>query len=149
MDSPKSKTLSNTIRFTFGLAHAVLLFFCILLIYFVRGEENVPSIYFLILVLPAVSFSIGSFLNTLIQYLSCGKLNFVQIVLNSLLGPFLVSAVLLLLSALPFIENPVYDILPVSLSPLYQKAISQGFYIFWAGLYSQVIAAGFAQVCPV
>jgi hypothetical protein len=148
MDTPKSKTLSNTIRFTFGLAHAVLLFFCILLIYFVKGETSVPSIYFLLMILPAISFGIGTLLNTLIQYLGCGKLNFVQIVLNSLLGPFLVSATILLLWALPFLETPVYDILPVSLSPLYQKAISQGFYIFWAGLYTQVIAAGFAQVCP-
>lgn len=147
MDTPKSKTLSNTIRFTFALAHAVLLFFCILLIYFVSGETNVPSIMFLLSILPAVSFGISMLLNTLIQYLSCAKLNAIQILLNSILSPLLVASTILLLWALPSIENPVYDILPISMSPLYQKAIGQGFYVFWAGLYAQVISAGFAQVC--
>ena len=144
----KSNTLNNTLRLVFSLAHAVLLVFCVIFLFVIQGETQLPSLAFLLMVLPGVSFAIGLLMNSLIQYLACSKLNGVQIALNSLFGPGFVAASLVLLWILPMLETPVVSILPETLTPLYKKAISEGFYIFWAGLYAQVIASGFLQVCP-
>lgn len=148
MDAPKSSTLNNTLRLVFSLAHAVLLVFCVILLYVIQGELQLPSIGFLLMVLPAVSFGVGILMNSLIQYLACSKLNGIQIALNSLFGPAFTAATLFLLWLIPSLENPVLTVLPETLTPLYKKAISEGFYVFWAGLYAQVIASGFLQVCP-
>jgi hypothetical protein len=144
----KSNTLNNTLRLVFSLAHAVLLVFCVIFIFVIQGESQMPSLAFLLMVIPGVSFAIGLLMNALIQYLACSKLNAVQITLNSLFGPGFVGALLVLLWFMPVFENPVVSILPETLTPLYKKAISEGFYVFWAGLYAQVIASGFLQVCP-
>ena len=88
----KSNTLNNTLRLVFSLAHAVLLVFCVIFIFVIQGETQLPSLAFLLMVIPGVSFAIGLLMNTLIQYLACSKLNAVQITLNSLFGPGLVAA---------------------------------------------------------
>ena len=143
----KSNTLNNTLRLVFSLAHAILLVFCVILLFVIQGDFEMPSLGFLLMVIPAVSFGIGLLMNSLIQYLACSKLNGIQIALNSLFGPGFTAAVLCLLWLIPSLENPVLSILPETLTPLYKKAISEGFYVFWAGLYAQVIASGFLQVC--
>jgi hypothetical protein len=144
----KSNTLNNTLRLVFSLAHAVLLVFCVIFIFVIQGETQMPSLSFLLMVVPGVSFAIGLLMNSLIQYLACSKLNGAQIAMNSLFGPGFSMAALVLLWLLPVLESPVISILPETLTPLYKKAISEGFYVFWAGLYAQVIASGFLQVCP-
>ena len=144
----KSNTLNNTLRLVFSLAHAVLLVFCVIFIFVIQGEAQMPSLSFLLMVVPGVSFAIGVLMNSLIQYLACSKLNGPQIAMNSLFGPGFTAGALFLLWLLPILENPVVSILPETLTPLYKKAISEGFYVFWAGLYAQVIASGFLQVCP-
>lgn len=147
MAPAKSNTLNNTLRFVFSLAHAILLVFCMILLFVIQGESQMPSLTLLLMVLPAVSFGIGLAMNTLIQYLACSKLNGVQIAFNSLFGPGFLVAILGLLWLMPFLTNPVLSVLPETLTPLYKRAISEGFYVFWGGLYAQVIASGFLQVC--
>ena len=66
MDAPKSSTLNNTLRLVFSLAHAVLLVFCVILLYVIQGELQLPSIGFLLMVLPAISFGVGILMNSLI-----------------------------------------------------------------------------------
>lgn len=147
MAAAKSNTLNNTLRLVFSLAHAILLVFTVILLFVIQGDLQMPSLGFLLMVIPAVSFGIGILMNSLIQYLACTKLNGVQIAVNSLFGPGFTAAVLCFLWLIPSLENPVLSILPETLTPLYKKAISEGFYVFWAGLYAQVIASGFLQVC--
>jgi hypothetical protein len=48
---------------------------------------------------------------------------------------------------MPFLESPITTVLPETLTPIYKKALSQGFYVFWAGLYGQLLASGFVQTC--
>lgn len=144
----KAKTntnLNSTLRVIFSLTHAVLLVFCIIFIYVSFGE--VTSFWVLFGVLTGVSFVLGLFFNALTQYMGCSKINFPQVALNSLFSPGLVAFFLTLLRIVPDIETPVRSVLPVTLTPIYQKAISQGFYMFWAALYGQVFASGFVQVC--
>lgn len=144
---PKSKALDSTLRFVFSLTHGVLLLFCMVIVYAVYPGGYLPPLWLLLITVPWVSFVIGLLLNALIQYLACSKLNGSQIALDSLFGPALTSVVLFLLWLIPALESPVLTVLPLTLSSTYKKAISGGFYIFWAGIYAQVIASGFVQVC--
>lgn len=106
-----------------------------------------PSVWFLVGVLTVVSFFVAFLLNTITQYLSCGKLNAIQLASTSAMPAGITGAVVLLLSFMPFLESPVMTVLPETLTPIYKKALSQGFYVFWAGLYGQLIASGFVQTC--
>ena len=144
---PKSKALDSTLRFVFSLTHGVLLLFCMVILYAIYPGGYFPPLWLLLVTIPFVSFVIGLLLNALIQYLACSKLNGSQIALDSLFGPALTSFVLFLLWLIPALESPVLTVLPLTLSTIYKKAISGGFYIFWAGIYAQVIASGFVQVC--
>jgi hypothetical protein len=117
------------------------------IIYAVYPGGSFPPLWLLLMTIPWVSFVIGLLLNALIQYLACSKLNGSQIALDSLFGPALTGLVLFLLWLIPALESPVLTVLPLTLSTTYKKAISGGFYIFWAGIYAQVIASGFVQVC--
>lgn len=147
MDAAKSKALDSTLRLVFSLAHGILLVFCIILIYVITGNAQLPSTVFLVGVLAAVSYAVGLLLNTLIQYLSCSKLNGVQLASTSAIPAGLTALVTLIVAVWPVFDNPVLSVLPETLTPIYKKAISQGFYIFWAGLYGQLLASGFLQVC--
>lgn len=143
----KPKTnLNSTLRVIFSLSHAVLLVFCIIFVFVTFGETI--SIWTLLMIVPPVSFALGFFFNALLQYMGCSALNFSQIILNSLFSPGLATFFLLLCRFVPDIESPIRSVLPLTLTPVYQKAISQGFYMFWSGLYGQVLASGFVQICP-
>lgn len=144
---PKSRALDSTLRFVFSLTHGVLLLFCMVILYAIYPGGYFPPLWLLLVTIPFVSFVIGLLLNALIQYLACSKLNGSQIALDSLFGPALTSFVLFLLWLIPALESPVLTVLPLTLGTTYKKAISGGFYIFWAGIYAQVIASGFVQVC--
>ncbi len=147
MDAAKSKALNSTIRLVFSLAHGILLLFCVFLVYIILGEYQTPSIWFLLSVLTITSFAVGLMLNAIIQYLACSKINGIQLASSSALSAGLTGAVTILLYFLPFLESPVLNVLPETLTSLYKKAISQGFYLFWAGLYGQLLASGFSQAC--
>ena len=144
---PKSKALDSTLRFVFSLTHGVLLLFCMVIVYAVYPGGYLPPLWLLLITIPWVSFVIGLLLNALIQYLACSKLNGSQIALDSLFGPALTSFTLFLLWLIPSLESPVLTVLPITLNTTYKKAVSGGFYVFWAGIYAQVIASGFVQVC--
>lgn len=147
MDAPKSKALDSTLRLVFSLSHGILLVFCIIFIYVIFGETRMPSLWFLLGVLSVVSFAVGFLLNTITQYMSCGKLNAIQLGSTSAITAGITGAVVLTLYFLPFLESPVLSVLPETLTPIYKKALSQGFYILWAGLYGQLLASGFVQTC--
>jgi hypothetical protein len=137
--------LNSTLRVIFSLSHAVLLVFCTIFVFVSFGEMT--SIWTLLMVIPSVSFALGFFFNALLQYMGCSSLNFSQIALNSLFSPAFASFFLVLCGFVPDVESPIRAVLPLTLTPVYQKAISQGFYVFWSGLYGQVLASGFVQVC--
>lgn len=140
-----STNLNSTLRVIFSLAHAVLLVFCVIFVFVYQGD--LTSIWTLLMVVPTVSFALGLFFNALIQYMGCSSVNFVQVSLNSLFSPLFATFFLLLCNFIPDVESPVRSVLPITLTPVYQKALSQGFYMFWSGLYGQVLASGFVQVC--
>ena len=147
MDATKSKTLNSTLRLVFSLAHAIFLVFCVIFIYVILGETRLPSGWFLLGVLTSVSFGIGFFLNMITQYMACQKINVIQIASASAIPAGITATVSSLLTLFTAFEYPLRSVLPETLTPLYQKAISQGFYLFWGGLYGQALASGFAQVC--
>lgn len=140
-----STSLNSTLRVIFSLSHAVLLVFCMIFLFVSQGEMT--SVWTLLAVIPSVSFVLGLFFNALTQYLGCSAVNFTQVALNSLFSPAMAAFFIALTRFIPDIESPIRSVLPLTLTPVYQKAISQGFYMFWSGLYGQVLASGFVQVC--
>ena len=81
------------------------------------------------------------------QYMACQKINAIQIASASAIPAGITAVVTSLVSLFTGLEAPLRSVLPETLTPIYQKAISQGFYLFWAGMYGQALASGFAQVC--
>lgn len=142
-----SSVSTTVIRFIFSLIHGTVLFFTLLLIYSMYDEFSFPSILFLMTTLCIASYGVGLVLNAFTQLITCPSVNGPQIALASLFGPMYVWIALFLVWAISWLEYPVLTILPQTLTPLYKKAISRGFYIFWAGMYAQVIASGYTQVC--
>jgi hypothetical protein len=147
MDAPKSKALDSTLRLVFSLCHGILLVFCIILLYVILGESRMPSVWFLVGVLTVVSFVVAFLLNTITQYMSCGNLNGIQLASTSAIPAGITGAVIFTLYWIPFLESPVLSVLPETLTPIYKKGLSQGFYVLWAGLYGQLLASGFVQTC--
>lgn len=148
MDAPKSLALTNSIRFVLSLTHGILIVFLYLFFYLLQGEGVYPSFWILLATIPFASYVIGFALNALVQYLSCSSVNAIQIALDSLFGLVFTTVVLFLTWFFPFLTSPVLSVLPETLTPFYKKAISEGFYLFWGGLYAQALSAGYAQSCP-
>ena len=147
MDAPKSKALDSTLRLVFSLSHGILLVFCIIMLYVILGESRMPGIWFLVGVLSVVSFVVALLLNTITQYMSCGKLNAIQLASTSAIPAGITGAVITSIYLMPFFESPILNVLPETLTPIYKKALSQGFYVLWAGLYGQLLSSGFVQIC--
>jgi hypothetical protein len=98
------------------------------------------------LVLPALGFGIALSLNSFVQQTLCGRINASQIALGStvVLGAILLSLVLTLSSTIrSFIEVAV----PPLQRARYGGMVAVAFYLFWAGMFGEAFAAGFAQSC--
>jgi hypothetical protein len=148
MTAAKSLALTNSIRFVLSLTHGILLVFLYLFFYLLQGEGVYPSFWILLATMPFASYAIGFALNALVQYLSCSSVNAIQIALDSLFGPIFTTMILVITWFFPSLTSPVLSVLPETLTPFYQKAVSEGFYLFWGGLYAQALSAGYAQSCP-
>jgi hypothetical protein len=142
----KSKALDSSLRFIFSLVHGILLLFIILFL-FMLGSE--PPLYVIAGVLVGASYLIGFALNALTQFMSCSSVNALQVALDSLFGPVIVGSVVGLFSVIPGMLDPILGLFPLnsSLPPHHKKAVSQAFWVFWAGVYAQAFASGYAQVC--
>jgi hypothetical protein len=141
----KSTPLDVTTRASIAALHGL---FLVVFLYFVVYTIPIfQQSFYGYLLLPGASFIIGFILNTVLQQYVCGKLNIVQISLNSLFAPALVAVFSFLLYFIPFLLTPLNDVLPNSLDLVIKSVLSKGFYMFWAGLYGQTIASGFVQAC--
>jgi len=98
------------------------------------------------LLLPTFGYMTAIGLNSFTQYVSCGTIKPSQIAIGSI--SVLVSIYFfLLLSLLGFIRAPIQAVLPLVLQPKYGEVIAVSFYMFWAGMFGEAIAGGFAQGC--
>ena len=54
----------------------------------------------------------------------------------------------LLLCLLPFIRSPIEEAVPYKLRDKYAVLFAIAFYMFWAGMFGESLASGFAMSCP-
>ena len=141
--------VDSTVRIAFGLVHGFLLAMIFPLLYiFVPEYAKSMPLASLLLVIPVVSYISGLGLNSLSQYIYCNKVSISQVALVSTFAPMFVIGFSLLAWFLPFLRSPVESILPLTADGDMKYAMGFAFYLLWAGIYGQNIAAGMVQSCP-
>jgi len=98
-------------------------------------------------ILPFIAVFLGFICNSLIQYLSCKKVQWLVQLQRIALVPFPPILMWGLLYLFPGLRWPIEGLVQEA-SPEQRRGLSSGFYAFWIGLYSQSIMNGFAQLCP-
>lgn len=140
--------VDSTVRISFGLVHGFLLAMIFpLLFIFVPNLVKQYPLTFLLLGIPILSYLSGLGLNALSQYIYCNKVNFPQVALVSTFAPAFVLVFVALAWGLPVLRSPVESILPTTADADMRYAIGFAFYLLWAGIYGQNIAAGMLQAC--
>ena len=141
--------VDSTVRISFGLVHGFLLAMIFPLMYiFIPDYVKAMPMMSLLLVIPFLSYISGLGLNSLSQYIYCNKVSFPQVALVSTFAPAFVLLFTLLAWLLPFLRSPVESILPLTADSDMKYAMGFAFYLLWAGIYGQNIAAGMLQSCP-
>lgn len=143
-----ASAVDSTIRVAFGLVHGFLLAMVFPLLYiFVPDYVRGAPLLALLLVIPIVSYLSGFGLNALSQYIYCNKVTVPQVALVSTFAPAFVVLFSLLAYLMPFLRSPVESILPGTADGDMRYAMGFAFYLLWAGIYGQNIAAGMLQGC--
>ena len=143
-----ASAVDSTIRVAFGLVHGFLLAMVFPLLYiFVPEYVKAAPLLALLLVIPIVSYLSGFGLNALSQYIYCNKVTVPQVALVSSFAPAFVVLFSILAYLMPFLRSPVESILPGTADGDMRYAMGFAFYLLWAGIYGQNIAAGMLQGC--
>ena len=141
--------VDSTVRIAFGLVHGFLLAMIFPLLYiFVPQYAKAMPLASLLLVIPIISYVSGIGLNSLSQYIYCNKVSLPQVALVSTFAPAFVILFASMAWFLPFLRSPVESILPLTADVDMKYAMGFSFYLLWAGIYGQNIAAGMLQSCP-
>lgn len=98
--------------------------------------------------LPLISVVLGYGANSLIQYLSCKKVQWILQLERVAIIPLPQFLLWALLYMIPSIRWPIEGLVQ-DLPAETKKGLSSGFYAFWIGLYTQSIMNGLAQICPI
>ena len=139
--------MSTTTTFWISIAIGTALFTITLLLGYLNITYNINANLLKWLLLPTLGYGITLGLNTFLQSTMCGKTNIQQIAMGSLTVPIAI-LLFLILSLSPFIRNPVESAISYPLRQKYGGLFAVGFYMFWAGMFGESIASGFAHSCP-
>ena len=136
---------STTIWASVGLGVA---FFTITVLFgHMARTYNINGNFLKWLLLPTVGYLITLGFNAFIQSIKCKTVNIKQIAMGSLTAPISI-IFFLLLTLSSFVRSPVEATVPFALKAKYAGLFSLAFYMFWAGMFGESIASGFAMSCP-
>lgn len=99
-----------------------------------------------LVLIPLIAYVLAAILNILTQKTICSNVNVGQAFKLSTLSAVLVVVIYMAANSVGFLGQPIRAMLP-NADPATQKRFILGFYLFWAGLYSQILSGGFMQVC--
>ena len=139
--------MSTTTTLWISVAIGIALLTITLLIGYLHITYKINGNLLKWIVLPTLGYLITIGLNTFIQSISCGSINIKQIAMGSLTVPIAI-IFFLVLSLASWIRSPIESAIPFNLRAEYAGIIAIGFYMFWAGMFGESIASGFAQSCP-
>jgi hypothetical protein len=108
---------------------------------------NLNANLFKWLLLPTLGYCFAFAINSITQYTSCGFVNPGQIATGSLSVLYSI-LFFLVLSLSGFIRSPIVSAVPMLYRAKYGGLFAIGFYMFWAGMFGEAFAGGFAQGCP-
>ena len=107
---------------------------------------GIIQIGFPIISVPVIAYVMAVLLNLLTQKTVCKKTNASQAFSLSAISAVIAFIVYLAATYIPVIGSPIRSLMPNS-DALMQRKFIQGFYLFWAGLYGQIVSGGFMQMC--
>jgi hypothetical protein len=99
------------------------------------------------IVLPTLGYLVALGLNMFIQQVSCGKSSITQIAIGSSPVPIAI-LFFLLITLVGFVRAPIESAVPLAYKIQYGQSMALAFYMFWAGMFGEGLAGGFAQGCP-
>jgi len=140
--------MSTTTTLWISVAVGVALFTITLLMGYLHTTYKLNGDFLKWLVLPTLGYLITLGLNSFIQSVSCGKVKIQQIAMGSLSVPIAI-LLFLILTLSSWVRSPVTAAVPFNLRAEYAGLLAVGFYMFWAGMFGESVASGFAQSCPV
>jgi hypothetical protein len=143
----KSKVTGGTrIALSFFVAISLAVFIFVWDGKYINGF-NLPEWLGYFIFFPLISVILGISVNSLIQQLSCNRIDWsMQYKTISIVpvGQIIAWGIIYIISSLRWpIEGLVQEF-----SPNEKRALSSGFYGFWIALYTQSIMIGVSQVCP-
>jgi hypothetical protein len=96
--------------------------------------------------LPMIGFGIALGLNSILQYTTCQTINILQLLKAS--SSVLVAIILMLcITMAGIVRSPIEAAVPLAYKLKYAGMFAIAFYMFWAGMFGEALASGFAQVC--
>lgn len=137
---------STTILWT-SVAVGMVLFTLTILLGFINTQYGFNGNFLKWAILPTVGYLITIGFNAFIQSTRCKSINITQIAMGSLSVPIAIFG-FLLLALIPFVRSPVEEAVPYGLRSKYAVLFAIAFYMFWAGMFGESIASGFAMSCP-
>jgi hypothetical protein len=99
------------------------------------------------LLLPTLGYLVALGLNMFLQQVSCGKSSITQIAIASSPIPIAI-LFFLLITLIGFVRAPIESAVPLAYRTQYGQSMALAFYMFWAGMFGEGLAGGFAQGCP-
>ena len=151
----KTKTADISVRAIFAIVQGALIAMSLPMIYaFFPNAVQTMLWLFLFFIIPALSFLTSMFINWFIQYIYCGSVSVSAISLAASMSPSLVVILSLVSYFLSFLRTPITQLIPElpEGSPedarFARELWGYSFYIFWAGVYGQTVAAGMISACP-
>jgi hypothetical protein len=139
--------MSTTTTLWISVAVGIALFTITLFIGYLHITYNLNETMLKWILLPTLGYAITLGLNTFVQSISCGKVNIQQIAMGSVMVPIAI-LLFLMLTLSSWVRSPVESAVPFEMRAQYAGLLAVGFYMFWAGMFGESVASGFAQSCP-
>lgn len=99
-----------------------------------------------VVILPLLAITLGFIADSIIQYFSCGKVQWSSLWKKSLTYPVPFWCLYVFLYVFPIMRWPVEGLVQ-STTPLIRRGLSSAFYTFWIALYTQSVHTSLAQLC--
>ena len=144
-----TSNLNDSVRVVIAVVFAITLSLFILLWdghFFPFPIQFIQEIGGFFLVLPFISYVTSLATNSLVQYLSCQKVDIVPQLTRSLIVPACLFTLGGVLWFVPGLRWPIEGLVP-SISRDTKTGLSSAFYVFWIALYGQTFSNSLSQAC--
>lgn len=137
--TPATKTVSQSGRSTLLYAFAIGLGI-------ILATTGILTTRLEFIIIPIIAYIAATILNILSQNTICSKANTSQAFTLGLIAMGISALTYLLAANIGLLGKPITALFP-NMDPLTQRRFIIGFYLFWAGVYSQIFSSGFVQAC--